>query len=151
MGYKKITVYNQDEHGNELGQESRICHNLRFATWNCNAYTKERHHYCHSLNYDVLGLTELHGRQHKSPPTARWIIPDKAKLNEQGKCEDPTAGVAIMLSPRMKGKIYRSGCVGSRIAWVRIKGPICPIFYVVVYIPHKYRENPDAQHTISRY
>ena len=56
-----------------------------------------------------------------------------------------------MLAPRMATKIHDSGCVGTRIAWVRLKGPVCPIFYIVVYIPHKYRkESPFAHETIEQ-
>ena len=54
-----------------------------------------------------------------------------------------------MLSPRMRGKIHSSGCVGARIAWVRLRGPVCPIFFVAVYIPHKYRDKaPLAKDTL---
>lgn len=38
----------------------------------------------------------------------------------------------------------------ARIAWVRLKGPICPIFFIVVYIPHKFRDvTPQAADTIN--
>lgn len=49
--------------------------------------------------------------------------------------------VAIMLSDRMRGKVHTSSedSVDTRIVWVRFQGPVCPIFFVVVYIPHKYR------------
>ena len=53
-----------------------------------------------------------------------------------------------MLSPRMKTKIHDSGCVGTRIVWVRLHGPVCPIFYIVVYIPHKYRKESPFAHEI---
>ena len=56
-----------------------------------------------------------------------------------------------MLSKRMKRRIDKSGHVGSRIAWVRIKGPVCPIFFIAVYIPHKYRtEAPMAADTLAQ-
>ena len=44
-----------------------------------------------------------------------------------------------MLSSRMTNKILDSGYVGTRIAWVRLKGPVCNIFYIVTYVPHKGR------------
>ena len=56
-----------------------------------------------------------------------------------------------MLSPRMAAKTLDSGHVGTRIAWARIKGPICNIFYIVVYIPHKGRTvAPKAEDTIAQ-
>ena len=54
-----------------------------------------------------------------------------------------------MLSNRMTNKVINSGHVGTRIAWVRIAGPVCNIFYVVVYIPHKGRTTkPMTKDTI---
>ena len=56
-----------------------------------------------------------------------------------------------MLSPRMAGKILDKGHVGTRIAWVRIKGPVCNLFYIVVYVPHKGRAiKPRAEDTIRQ-
>ena len=40
--------------------------------------------------------------------------------------------------------------MGSRIVWARIEGPICNLFVIVVYIPHKGRVNPSAHDTISQ-
>ena len=54
-----------------------------------------------------------------------------------------------MLSPRMTGKILSQGHVGTRIAWVRLAGPVCNLFYVTVYIPHKGRVKPSAEDTIK--
>ena len=40
--------------------------------------------------------------------------------------------------------------MGSRIVWVRLDGPVCPLFIVCVYIPHKYRTaTPQAADTIA--
>ena len=55
-----------------------------------------------------------------------------------------------MLSPRMESHYRDSGHVGSRIAWVRFAGPVCNVFFVTVYIPHKYRTMPCAQDTIAQ-
>ena len=56
-----------------------------------------------------------------------------------------------MLSARMADKVMSEGRVGTRIAWVRIKGPVCNIFFIVVYIPHKGRQQkPRAQDTIAQ-
>ena len=32
---------------------------------------------------------------------------------------------------------------------MRLRGPICPIFFVVVYVPHKYRAIPQAGYTLA--
>ena len=56
-----------------------------------------------------------------------------------------------MLSPKMAQKILEKGHVGTRIAWVRLKGPVCNLFYIVVYIPHKGRvTKPRAEDTIRQ-
>ena len=99
----------------------------------------------------MLALTELHNKQRKISEGDLWITSEVAETNAKGGSKDKAAGVAILLSKRMQGKIDRSGCVGSRIAWVRLKGPICPIFFVAVYIPHKYRTaKPRARDTIAQ-
>ena len=49
----------------------------------------------------------------------------------------------------MTDKIIGQGHVGTRIAWVRLSGPVYNIFYVVAYIPHKGRTvAPVAKDTI---
>ena len=56
-----------------------------------------------------------------------------------------------MLSPKMTQKILEKGHVGTRIAWVRLRGPVCNLFYIVVYIPHKGRVvKPRAEDTIRQ-
>ena len=122
------------------------------GTWNCWSLSNERYQYCKELNYDILGLTELHNAQAKVQfKDKTWIHSAPAEVDTQGKCSDPAAGVAIMLSPRMAAKILDSGHVGTRIAWVRLKGPICNLFYIVVYIPHKGRTvAPQAEDTIAQ-
>ena len=59
--------------------------------------------------------------------------------------------VAIMLSNRMADKLIDEGHVGTRIAWARISGPVCNIFFIVTYIPHKGRTCPPyVQDTIKQ-
>ena len=116
--------------------------------------SKERHDYCERLGYDILALTELHNRQNIFPHSKTWIPSDCAGNHEtgskQGKCMDPAAGVAIMLSKQMEQYYRDSGHVGNRIVWVRIAGPVCSIFFVAVYIPHKYRVTPQAGDTLEQ-
>ena len=124
----------------------------KIGTWNCWSMSNERYHYCKGLQYDILGLTELHNTQAKVQFQHKtWIHSAPAAIDANGKCSDPAAGVAIMLSPRMAAKTLDTGHVGTRIAWVRLKGPVCNLFYIVVYIPHKGRTvAPKADDTIAQ-
>ena len=79
----------------------------------------------------------------------RWITSDAAEKDENGRYKDPAAGVAILLSKRMADKVMSWGNVGARIVWVRLAGPICNLFVVVTYIPHKGRVSPSADDTIG--
>ena len=131
---------------------SKKFYQVKIGTWNCWSLSNERYHYCKGLGYDILGLTELHNAQAKEQfKSKQWIHSAPATMDEQGKCSDPAAGVAIMLSQRMAAKILGSGHIGTRIAWVRLKGPVCNIFYIVAYIPHKGRTaTPQAGDTIEQ-
>ena len=131
---------------------SKHYYQAKIGTWNCWSLSNERYSYCKELNYDILGLTELHNTQAKEQFKDRtWIHSEIAKTDKQGRCNDPAAGVAIMLSPKMANKVIGSGHVGTRIAWVRIKGPVCNLMYVVTYVPHKGRtEAPKAEDTIQQ-
>ena len=120
------------------------------ACWNCWSYINESHAYCKSLNYDILALTELRNKQNNPNFTSKFWIPSAQAETKQGKCTDPAAGVAILLSKRMKRHIDKSVFVGTRIAWVRLRGPVCPIFFVVSYIPHKYRNTPQTTDTLTQ-
>ena len=67
----------------------------------------------------MTGLTELHNVHVKKQFRSRCWIPSAAEeLNEEGKCDDPAAGVAIHLSNKMADKALDSRHVGTRIAWV---------------------------------
>ena len=118
----------------------------KIGTWNCWSLSSERYHYCKGLKYDILGLTELHNEQAKEQYKHKtWIHSAPAAVDAHGKCSDPAAGVAIMLSPRMAEKILDTGHVGTRIAWVRLKGPVCNLFYIVAYIYTSQRESHSAE------
>ena len=131
---------------------SRDWRNLEFGCWNPFSYSVKCHSFCKSLNIDVLGLTELHNLQNEDKYLSTlFITAPNAKIGKDGKSTDPAAGVAIMLSAKMRDKIHKSGSIGSRIVWVRLQGPICPIFFIVTYIPHKYRkESPFAHEVIEQ-
>ena len=71
-------------------------------------------------------------------------------MDKNGACSDPAAGVAILMSARMADKALDQGHVGTRKAWVKLKGPVCNIYFVVAYIPHKGRTKaPYASDTIA--
>lgn len=70
---------------------------------------------------------------------------NRKKSDEQGYNPDPAAGVTILLSPRMTDRILDSGCVGSRIVWVRLVGSVCNMFAIVVYVPGKKDESTLCQ------
>ena len=107
--------------------------------------TNAMHEYCKVLDYDIMGLTELHNNQHKPQFAGKhWICSDLA-CEEDGKSTDPAAGVAILLSCRMAHNILSKGHVGTRIAWVRLKGWWSPS-----YVPHKGRTaTPTVTDTIE--
>ena len=56
-----------------------------------------------------------------------------------------------MLSPRFADRVLAQGSEGTRIVWVRISGPVCPLFIICAYVPHKYKTTfPTAQDTIAK-
>ena len=131
---------------------NKQCNNVKMAFWNPWGLCNERLNYCKSLDFDVLGLAELHNVQNKKAWRKKyWITSADAKVDEEsGKCPDPASGVAILLSQQFSTRILAQGSVGSRIVWVRLDGPVCPLFIVCVYIPHKYRKTaPQAADTIA--
>ena len=112
----------------------------------------ERLNYCKAMNFDILGLPELHNAHNKKLWRGKhWVTSEDAEIDEQGKNSDPASGVAILLSKRFANKILAQGAVGSRIVWVRISGPVCPLFVVCVYVPHKFKKTtPVAQDVINQ-
>ena len=62
------------------------------------------------------------------------------------KCE--AAGVGILLSARAQSKLMSFGSEGERICWVRLKGPICNITIIAVYVPHRGRTTPCQDDTL---
>ena len=56
-----------------------------------------------------------------------------------------------MLSQRFTSQILAQGSVGTRVVWVRLQGPVCPLFIICVYIPHKYKTTkPCAEDVIEQ-
>ena len=130
---------------------SKRFNNVKIDFWNPWSYSNERHEFCKTLDSDILGLSELHNNQTKPQfQVRRWICSEEA-AEVDGKSTDPETGVAILLSARMARCVLNKGQVGTRIAWVRLEGPICNLFVVVVYIPHKGRNvSPTAEDVIEQ-
>ena len=84
---------------------------MEIPGWNPWSYSNERqsdqrHEFCKTLKYDLLGLTELHNLQSKTQfQGRRWICSVQAGYDENGKCEDAVAGVVILLSNRIAEKV----------------------------------------------
>ena len=99
-----------------------------------------------------MGLGELHNKHLEEQYEEKgWICSEASKKDKQGVNPDPAAGVAILLSPRMADRILEAGCVGARIAYVLLEGPVCDLFIAVPYIPHKGRKKaPYAKDTIQQ-
>ena len=126
--------------------------NVKMACWNPWGLCHKRFKFCQSMRYDALGLSELHNVQNKRIwKRKNWITSEDAPCDEQGRCTDPAAGVGILLSDRFADNILAQGAEGSRIVWVRVKGPVCPLFIICVYIPHKYKTTtPSAEDVLKR-
>ena len=98
---------------------------IAMACWNSWGFCNERFNYCMAMDYDILGVTELHGVQNKkSWRCKRWIASEDAGVDDEGNQLDSASGVAIMLSKRFSELVLAQGAVGSRIVWVRIQGPV---------------------------
>ena len=94
---------------------SKIYGDARLGFWNPWSCCNKRHEYAKSLNYDILGLGELHNKQlEDNYKCKRWICSEQKEVDEQGYDPDPATEVTILLSPRMADRIILdSGCVGS--------------------------------------
>ena len=88
---------------------SRDYYQVKIGFWNLPSWSNESHDYCKSLNYDILGLGELHNVQVKKQfQDSHWITRATAANDDSDKCIDPAAGVAILLSNRMADKVSDS-------------------------------------------
>ena len=85
----------------------------------------------------------------------KQLIVGKTKLNKKvsrkGKKrypDDKAAGVSILLSDRMVAKVMSFGSKGERVCWVRLYDPVCNLFIIVVYLPHRGRMCPSQDDTL---
>ena len=63
--------------------------------------------------------------------------------------EDKAAGVGLLLSDRIAKKVRSFGSEGERICWARIKGPVCHLFVIAIYLPHRGRTSPSQDDTLA--
>ena len=131
--------------------------NLTMATWNTRSLTFERFQYCLRQNYDVLALTELWRNQANFQTASKNFTvsePKLVKIPGTDKYamrfpEDKAAGVGILLSDSATKKVESFGSEGERICWVRLEGPVCHLFVIAVYLPHRGRVSPSQDDTLQ--
>ena len=63
--------------------------------------------------------------------------------------KDRAAGVGILLSPAAEQKVLTFGSVGERVCYVRLQGPVCNLFIVATYMPHRGRVCPSQDDAIA--
>ena len=90
---------------------------LRLGTWNCGGLSYIQRVLCDELGYDVLGLTET------GHDTGRLMANRRFVVGEPAPAGDSAFGVAMHLSERTAACITHSGCIGSRIVYVRLRPP----------------------------
>ena len=128
---------------------------LSMATWNTRSLTFERLQYCKKLGFDILALTELWRNQTKYLSKSVRFTTSSPKLNTKGPNKgemrfpkDKAAGVGILLSVRAQNKLMDFGSEGERVCYVRLKGPVCNLFVIAVYLPHRGRVQPNQDDTL---
>ena len=164
MFYAGYWLIDQDSESTYTGFEFDAClgfpgegwKQFTAATWNTRSLTHERYEYCKSLGYDILAITELWRNQSKYQKRTKEFIVSEAMYIQKGPNKgkkrfpkDSAAGVGIILSPRMQKKVHSFGSKGERICWVRLKGPVCNLFVVAVYLPHRGRVAPTQDQTLT--
>ena len=114
---------------------------LSFCTWNCGGLSKIKKNLTCQMGYDFVCLTETHSWRDTDPLTIYSEPPPKS---------DSWSGVALCMSGRISKYIMKTGNIGSRIVYCRLRGSIGNIFIVGVYIPQRSRTNPDQAATYAK-
>ena len=114
---------------------------LTVGTWNCGGLSKTKKDLCKHLSYDILCLTETHSWNDKDKFT---IYSDTPARN------DSWSGVALMYSEKIAKCVMFTGSIGSRIVYMRVRGIMCNLFIIGVYIPQKNRKKPDQKETYGQ-
>ena len=108
----------------------------------------------------MLVLTELwrnqskHQRKDRSFTISEPILIKKGPRKGQKRFpDDRAAGVAILLSDTAEKQVESFGSEGERVCWVRLRGPICHLFIIDVYVSHRTRTAPsqgDTMHDLEK-
>ena len=115
---------------------------LRLATWNCGGLSYTQQVLCDELGYDVLALTETND-------TGRLTPSRRFAVGEPSPAGDSASGVAQLLSERPATYVAHTGCIGSRIVYVRLRAAANNLFIVCVYVPHDQRRHPSRADTLA--
>ena len=94
---------------------------LRLATWKCGGLSYTQRVLCDELGYDVLALTETHD-------TGRLTPSRRFAVGEPAPAGDSASGVALLLSERTAACVTHTGCIGSRIVYVRLRAAANNLF-----------------------
>ena len=139
-----------------LGYPGEGWETLKITTWNTRSLTYERFQYYNSLQYDILAITELWRNQSKFQTRSKKIIVSAPKTISKGPKkgkirfpEDKAAGVGLLLSSRIANKVTAFGSEGERICWVWIRGPLCHLFVIAIYLPHRGRTLLSQDDTLA--
>ena len=101
----------------------------------------------------MLELIELWWTQNKFQTRDKAFIVGEPIIDKDTEemrfPKDIAAGVGIILSQVSQQKVLTFGSVGERVCYVRLEGPVCNLFIIVVYMPHRDRVCPDQDTTIA--
>ena len=113
---------------------------LSFGTYNVNGLSKLKKNLILNTDFDLISLTETHGWRDDDLLSVYSDIPGR---------NDRWSGTAILLSNRLANYVMSQGCIGSRIAYCRLRGLTCNLFIISVYIPQRKRKAPDQNDTYN--
>lgn len=152
----RLRLFESFEYDQTLGFPGEGWSRFQMGTWNTRSLTRERFDYCKNLGYDVLAITELWRNQGKYQTKSKQFIVSEPIVVQSGYRKgqkrfptDRAAGVGILLSTRMQKKVHSFGSQGERICWVRLQGPVCNLFVIAVYLPHRGRVAPSQDQTLQ--
>ena len=116
---------------------------FRLATWNCGGLSYTQRVLCDELGYDVLALTETHD-------TGRLTPSRRFAVGEPAPAGDSASGVALFfIGADSRLRHTHTGCIGSRIVYVRLRAAANNLFIVCVYVPHDQRRHPSRADTLA--
>ena len=99
-----------------------------------------------------MALTELWRTDVFQSKTNRFITSEQIIIQKDPReryPNDKSAGVTLMLSPRIAKKVMSFVSQGERICWTHIRGPTYNLFVIVVYLSHRGRVSPSQEDTLA--